>query len=107
MKFNLSNLKTIDWHRVIFISLFVAIAIAVTIACVDQYQDKKAAALQSQAETRAQQAALNKVVTQKEIDHQASVNRLVSICMEAQQSYDKLTAKEKTAKVRPDCTVTE
>lgn len=107
MTLDLSKLKTVNWGRVLFIGFITALVLVVAIACVNQYQDRRAAALQAQTEAKVKSDAYNKVVTQKELDHQALIDRLVSICMEAQQSYDKLTVKEKATRVRPDCTVVQ
>jgi type VI protein secretion system component VasK len=107
MVFNLSELRNVNWKRVIVIGLLTVVVTIIAIACISQYRGGKAASLQMESDARARQQIAIEAAAEKETKRQALINRLVSICMETQQSYDKLTVKEKTAKVRPDCTVTE
>lgn len=99
--------RKLDIARSLFIGCIVILVVVVSFGVIHQYQDKKAEALQRQAEVKVQQDAYNKVISQKELDRQAMINRLFSICMDAQQSFDKLAAKDKAGKVRPDCSIVE
>lgn len=64
-------------------------------------RDEQAAAADLESRNREAAAAA------KEAQRNADMTKLVSICIDAQESYDALTAKQKIGKVRPDCTVSE
>lgn len=107
MTLNLHRFKNINIPRLIFWLLFVLLIILITIACVQQYNDARAIEQRRAATIHQEQLKADATIAQRDAEKQASVTRLVSICMEARQQYDKLSAKDRTTRTRPNCDVAE
>lgn len=84
------------------------VLVAVMVLSVISYSDKQSQTnAVKQQETVAQQQR-DKLAADaqaaKEAQREADMTKLISICMEAQQGYDAMTAKQQALQTRPDCT---
>lgn len=87
----------------------IIVVIGIIIASVmaySQYRERESSKQQKQAETQAI-VNQNRADDQQKIEAQreADISRLVSICMEAKERYNTLTAAQKAKEVEPDCTI--
>lgn len=91
--------------HLIIIGVAIASIGSVSVAALARHGEiKQSEAYTTQQALATKQAAdTNAAIKQSRYD--ASVNRLVSVCMDAQQRFDKFTVKERVGLVRPNCTL--
>lgn len=99
------NGQEIGRKEIVIVTLCL-IALAVTLALVTvHYVKQKENAQAIQEQQTAQQVSAKNEEMNREMQRQADLNKLVSICMAAQERFDGLTLRQQAAETRPDCTV--
>lgn len=107
MALHISKLSKRNILQTAFTVVLVGSVAIVTGLAINKYQDRQIVEQRQQSAILAESAKVQRQASEKITRQQATISKLYSVCMDAQESFDKLTAKERVGKTRPDCTVAE
>jgi uncharacterized protein YpuA (DUF1002 family) len=103
------NGKEVGRKELVIVITCILLVVVVIVFTIGSYNNKQkyvnAAERQRVAAVELQEKETARLQAVAKAKRDADVTRLVSICIEAQERYAALTAKQQALETRPDCTV--